>query len=242
MSIHSGWEESAFRGSDSGVTEPLEEFVGVQALLAGKNRNINFGRGDMQHATDVARHHFDLIMRYLLEVPGRLSRAANPEWNDARRFDQMLRESPVGYVVHERLPNLDIDDVCYRCDVIQTRSGTALRIIQDIAGTIKLRKELYYKRYEGLVGEEKEEAMGDLLRSLLSNLRKDLASDIEAAMDKATSPEKKTEEPRKNPEQEREVRKEVCIPSFYESPLFLGFMAQVCTVKLHDKLGFLILL
>lgn len=189
--------------------------------------------------------HLEMLIYKIKELPlKKLSRSDNPQWNDLNKYHRMLAESPVGYVVHDRFPSFSIDDVLYRFDIVQLNYGIALRVVQDAVGTVKERKKKYLERYMGLVAEDQEKETTDLLRELLGNLRKDLQSDIIAALDKATSPEKesasqrRTEEPNNHCQQQKELK----IPSFYDSIMFMGMLSQRCSCRLHPELGLLILL
>lgn len=195
--------------------------------------------------THSSGRHLEMLVYKIRSLTGpQVSRDANYKWRDAEHYRKMLAESPVGYVIHERLPDFSIDDVLYRFDIIQGEDGVALRILQDVAGTVKERKKKYLERYMGLIAEDQEKETTDLLRELLGNLRKDLQSDIIAAIDKATSPEKETasqrqaEKPSNGPQQQKELK----IPSFYDSIMFMGMLSQRCSCRLHPELGLLILL
>jgi len=200
---------------------------------------------ELGEVTQNVVHHLELLVDRIRKLNGaQLSRGANPHWNDRRHYDKAMAESPVDYIVHDRLPSFTIDGVLYRFDIIQTSDGIALRVVQDELGTIKERKKKYFERYEGLVAEDQEKETTDLLRELLGNLRKDLQSDIIAALDKATSPEKETasqrqaEKPSNGPQQQKELK----IPSFYDSIIFMGMLSQRCVCRLHPQLGLLIML
>lgn len=200
---------------------------------------------ELAGATHEACRHLEMLVYKIKELPPKkLSRSDNPQRNDLNKYERMLAESPVGYVVYERFPSFSIDDVLYRFDIVQLSYGIALRIVQDVAGTVKERKKKYLERYMGLIAEDQEKETTDLLRELLGNLRKDLQSDIIAALDKATSPEKETasqrqaEKPSNGPQQQKELK----IPSFYDSIMFMGMLSQRCSCRLHPELGLLILL
>jgi len=199
----------------------------------------------LAEAAHDAGRHLEMLVCKIKELNQRqLSRSDNYQWNDRKCYDKLLGESPVGYIIHERLPSFSVDDVLYRFDIIQLPDGVALRVVQDVAGTVKERKKKYFERYEGLVLEEQEEQMTDLLRELLSNLRKDLQSDITAALDKVTAP--KSEEKSTDPFAQPQGRYHpACagslkIPSFYDSVIFMGMLSQRCAARLHPQLGLLL--
>lgn len=201
---------------------------------------------ELGEVTQTAVHHLELLVDRIRKLNGaQLSRGANPHWIDRRHYDKAMAESPVDYIVHDRLPSFTIDDVLYRFDIIQTSDGVALRVVQDELGTIKERKKKYFERYEGLVAEDQQKEMTDLLCELLANLRKDLQSDIFSALDKATAPEKESAPELRSGALDlgrMAEKKELKIPSFYDSIIFMGMLSQRCVCRLHPQLGLLIML
>lgn len=164
-------------------------------------------------------------------------------WND--------RPKNLDYVVLQMYQPIDFAGDRYRFDNIFYNQRSFVRIVLDKQATKKLKEDVYYERYAGLVEEPDSDLVRQVADALMAQSEDQTTRILNAIalLNKKPVPGAHTAEQLKMATQEKKPEPafqpvndfKTAVP-FYEVEHFLGLMSREYMVHKHPTLGFLIAL